>query len=41
MGSLLDKDIFVKIKQNTKETIEFAVKSINRELVAPYRPHQE
>jgi hypothetical protein len=41
MGSLLDKDIFVKIKQNAKETIEFAVKSINWELVALYLPHQE
>lgn len=41
MGSLLDEDVFVKIKQNTKEAIEFAVMSVNRELVAPYRPRQE
>ncbi len=41
MGSLLNEDVFVKVKQNTKEAIEFAVKSVNRELVAPYRPRQE
>ena len=41
MASLLDEDIFVKIKQNTKETIKFAVKSIDEDLVAPDRPQQE
>tara|TARA_B100000315_G_scaffold235312_1_gene250120 strand:+ start:1612 stop:1920 length:309 start_codon:yes stop_codon:yes gene_type:complete len=41
MVTFLDEDFFLKVKQNTKETIEFAVKSINEELVAPYRPHQE
>ena len=36
MNSVLSSEVFPKIKQNTKEAIEYTVNTVNRELVAQY-----
>jgi len=36
MNAVLDSEVFPKIKQNTKEAIEYTVDTVNRELVASY-----
>jgi len=36
MDTALSSDVFPKIKQNTKEAIEYTAHTVNRELVAPY-----
>jgi uncharacterized Fe-S cluster-containing radical SAM superfamily enzyme len=36
MNVLLSPEVFPKIKQNTKEAIEYTVYTVNRELVAQY-----
>jgi len=36
MNVVLSSEVFPKIKQNTKEAIEYTVHTVNRELVAQY-----
>jgi len=36
MDAVLDSEVFPKIKQNTKEAIEYTVQTVNKELVAQY-----
>ncbi len=36
MDALLDSEVFPKVKQNTKEAIEYTVQTVNKELVASY-----
>jgi len=36
MDAVLDSEVFPKIKQNTKEAIEYTVETVNKELVASY-----
>ena len=36
MNAVLDSEVFPKIKQNTKEAIEYTVEIVNKELVASY-----
>ena len=36
MNAVLSSEVFPKIKQNTKEAIEYTVNTVNRELVAQY-----
>jgi hypothetical protein len=36
MNAVLSSEVFPRIKQNTKEAIEYAVHTVNRELVAQY-----
>jgi len=36
MNIVLSSEVFPKIKQNTKEAIEYTVNTVNRELVAQY-----
>ena len=36
MNAVLSSDVFPKIKQNTKEAIEYTVHTLDRELVAEY-----
>src|SRR2546422_6523366 len=36
MNIVLSSEVFPKIKQNTKEAIEYTVHTVNRELVAQY-----
>lgn len=41
METVLSDEVFPKIKQNTKEAIEFTVKTVDRDLVAPYKPRMK
>ncbi|TLY23358.1 MAG: hypothetical protein E6K64_09070 [Nitrospirae bacterium] len=36
MNTVLSSEVFPKIKQNTKEAIEYTVNTVNRELVSQY-----
>jgi purine-nucleoside phosphorylase len=36
MNAVLSSEVFPRIKQNTKEAIEYTVHTVNRELVAQY-----
>lgn len=36
LNTVLSSSVFPKVKQNTKEAIEYTVHTVNRELVAPY-----
>ena len=36
MDAVLDSEVFPKVKQNTKEAIEYTVETVNKELVAQY-----
>src|SRR5438093_7159439 len=36
MDTVLSSEVFPKIKQNTKEAIEYTVDTVNKELVASY-----
>ena len=36
MNAVLSSEVFPKIKQNTKEAIEYTVQTVNRELIAQY-----
>jgi hypothetical protein len=36
MNAVLSSEVFPKIKQNTKEAIEYTVRTVNTELVAQY-----
>jgi cytochrome P450 len=36
MNTVLSSEVFPKIKQNTKEAIEYTVDTVNRELVTQY-----
>ena len=36
MNAVLDSEVFPKVKQNTKEAIEYTVHTVNRQLVAQY-----
>ena len=36
MNAVLDSEVFPKVKQNTKEAIEYTVQTVNSELVAHY-----
>jgi len=36
MDTILSSAVFPKIKQNTKEAIEYTAQTVNKELMAPY-----